>query len=372
MNREMLESTVKFCIEKVDKGMETLGKLYPESASINNVYSAIENRNWTTGFWTGMLWLAYEFTGSKKYKDLALWQVDDFYNRIENKIEVGHHDMGFLYMPSCVAAYRLTGYEKAKEAAIMAAETLVDRFQENGQFIQAWGELGTKENYRLIIDCLLNIPLLFWATKITGDKKFEEIAFAHLNTSLDVVIREDGSTFHTYYFDPKTGAPLYGKTRQGYSDDSIWTRGQAWGIYGIAIAYKYTKRLDLIEKFKKVTDVFISHLPEDDIPAWDMIFTDTKTVKDTSSSAIAVCGILEMNKHWSVPKEYLKKSEDMMNALYNECLTSDIKESNGILKHGTYSYPDDIGVDECNIWGDFYFMEALMRNLDEDWVSYWE
>lgn len=368
-----LNSVIDYCIKQVDKGLVDFDGQYAAAASVNSVYPKVGNdSDWNAGFWTGMQWLAYEFTRDEKYKDAALAQIKDYHYRIVNRIGVDHHDMGFLYLPSCVMAYKLTGDEFAKETALLAADNFAGRFQETGQFIQAWGKLGEKNNYRLIIDCLLNIPLLFWATEVTGMKRYREIAEAHLDTTMKVIIREDGSTFHTYFFDTQTGAPICGKTHQGASDDSIWARGQAWGVYGIALGYKHTGRQDLIEKFMQVTDVFLKHLPEDNIPAWDLSFTDTKTQKDTSSAAIAACGILEMSKLCKLPDEYLQKAVDMLQALCDSMLTSDIPESNGILKHAVYAMPDNIGVDECNIWGDYYFMEALMRLKNSEWISCWE
>lgn len=373
MKNVNLQKAIDFCIEKVDVCLKDAEHLYPHSASKNLVYELHDNNNndWTQGFWTGMLWIAYEFTGDEKYKKAAMWQVDDFHNRIKNNVGTDHHDMGFLYAPSCVYAYRMTGYEPAKEAAIMAADCLIGRFQEVGQFIQAWGELGAKDNYRLIIDCMMNVPLLFWASRETGDDKYKKIAETHIATTASVIIREDGTTFHTYYFDNETGAPDRGVTAQGYSNDSIWARGQAWGVYGFALAYKHTGKKEYLEKFLQVTKVFLDHLPADNIPAWDMIFTDTETQKDTSAAAIAVCGILEMCKIADVPAEYKEKALAMMAAL-ETCFTDDVPESNGLLKHAVYSIPANAGVDECNIWGDYYYMEALMRLKNEDYVSCWE
>lgn len=128
--------------------------------------------------------------------------------------------MGFLYTPSCVAAYRLTGSETAKKAALLAADNLIARFQEKGQLLQAWGELGARDNYRLIIDCLLNVPLLYWATEVTGDEMYRRIALAHTKTSMANLVRPDHSTYHIYFFDPETGAPVRGSTQQGYRDGS--------------------------------------------------------------------------------------------------------------------------------------------------------
>ncbi len=151
---------------------------------MNGVYEMTENIGWTTGFWTGMLWLAYQFSGDEKYRVAALGHVRDFYNRIEQRIDTDHHDMGFLYSLSCAAAYKITGDETAKRAAVMAADQLCERFQDKGQFIQAWGPMGQDVNYRLIIDCLMNIPLLFWAEKVTGNHEHRRIAEAHLKTAV--------------------------------------------------------------------------------------------------------------------------------------------------------------------------------------------
>ena len=163
--------------------------------------------------------------------------------------------MGFLYSPSCVAGYKLIGSEKGKEAAIKAAEQLITRFHPVGEFIQAWGAMNEPDNYRLIIDCLLNLPLLYWASEETGDTKYKEIAEKHIHTAIANVIREDFSTWHTFFFDMQTGRPLRGATCQGYRDGSAWARGQAWGVYGSALAYKYTKRKEYITIFKMLQTI---------------------------------------------------------------------------------------------------------------------
>lgn len=141
--------------------------------------------------------------------------VESFLNRIQKRIDVDHHDMGFLYSPSCVAAWQLTGNETAKKAALLAADNLMGRFCEKGQFFQAWGQLGAPDNYRLIIDCLLNMPLLFWASEVTGDTKYADHAKAHIKTAMQYIVRPDYSTYHTYFFNPETGEPVRGVTHQG-------------------------------------------------------------------------------------------------------------------------------------------------------------
>ena len=193
---ELLQKASEIVIGNLDDFTE----VFQRANSTNGFYEPIPNASWTTGFWTGEVWLAYEKTKDERLKKTGEVHVQSFLDRIINKIEVAHHDMGFLYSPSCVAAYKLTGNEDAKKAAIMAAENLISRFQEKGQFIQAWGPLGAEDNYRLIIDCLINIPLLYWATEVTGDPKFKDIGERHVKTAMKYVIRPDHSTYHTFLF----------------------------------------------------------------------------------------------------------------------------------------------------------------------------
>ncbi|NCC07956.1 MAG: hypothetical protein EOM30_07925 [Clostridia bacterium] len=376
---EQLNTAIANAVQQVRTNLLKFSEKYKYSNSENNFYEASEIVEWTTGFWTGEVWLAYENSGDELFKETALKQVDSFLNRIENHIDTNHHDMGFLYSPSCVAAYKLTGSETAKKAALLAADNLISRFQEKGQFIQAWGELGAEDNYRLIIDCLLNLPLLYWATDVTGDAKYADIAQRHITTALKLVMRRDSSTFHTYFFDKATGEPTRGVTAQGYRDGSAWARGQAWGIYGVALGYKYVRDPEYVEIFEKVTDFFIEHLPENLVPYWDFDFTDgSDEPRDSSSSAIAACGMLEMAKYLPAEKAeyYTKIAKQLVAALVTHCAVSDPKISNGQLLHGTYARKSDFntvrnrGVDECNTWGDYYYFEALTR-LVTDWKVYW-
>lgn len=379
INESEISDALKRCINQVRKNIEVFYGKFPAASSERGIYKQTENDDWTNGFWTGELWLAYEHTKEEAFKRAALHQVSGFKERMIKRIVVDHHDMGFLYTPSCVAAYKLTGDKTAKEAALMAADNLLLRFQEKGEFFQAWGRLGDKENYRLIIDCLLNMPLLFWASEVTKEEKYKAQAIRHIKTSMKYVIRDDASTYHTYFFDTETGSPLKGVTAQGYRDGSIWARGQAWGIYGSAVSYRYLKDSAYIDSFEKVTDCFLKHLPDDLIPYWDFDFTDgSSEPRDSSAAAIAVCGMLEMAKHLNREKAdyYIKIAKCLLKALTIKCLYKDGDNTNGILLHGTYAKKSpynsvaDSGVDECNLWGDYFYMEALIR-MSCDWNVYW-
>ena len=252
--RPIKESEVKeaigYCLDQDKRILPEFTHSFKKAYSVNQFYEATENIDWTTGFWTGQLWLDYENSGNEIFKKAAEIQIDSFLHRIEEKIDVDHHDMGFLYIPSCVAGYKLTGNKNGRKAAIRAADQWISRYHPEGEYIQAWGSMNTPQNCRLIIDCLLNVPLLYWATTETGDPKYKEIGLKHTKTTLNTVIREDFSTWHTYFFDPEDGKPSHGATCQGYRDGSAWARGQAWGVYGIALSYHYTKEEKYIELFK--------------------------------------------------------------------------------------------------------------------------
>ena len=349
----------------------------------NGIYEAIDNIEWTTGFWPGEISLAYEYTGDETFKHVNGIFVESFLDRIKNKIAVEHHDMGFLYTPSCVSQWRLHGNAHAREAALLAADQLITRFQEKGEFIQAWGPLGAKDNYRYIIDCLLNLPLLYWASEESGKSIYKEIAIKHTTTCIKNSFRSDYSTFHTFFMDPVTGAPVRGETCQGYRADSSWARGQAWGVYGLALATRYTGKVEYLDLFEKVSAYFMSKLPEDFVPYWDLIFTFGDEPRDTSSSSIVACGFLEAAElyrkmgEYSKAEKYTREAKELLKAVYDYAMVSpEEKGVNGLVKHGVYSKKSPYntctpaGVDECVSWGDYYWMEALMR-LSGEWKCYW-
>ena len=354
-----------------------------DTSSINGIYKPINNIEWTTGFWPGELWLAYLESEDETFAHVAGIFVESFLERIKKHIATDHHDMGFLYTPSCVSAWMIKKDAHAREAALLAADNLVSRFQEKGSFIQAWGKMGADDNYRYIIDCLLNLPLLYWAEKETGKKIYRDIALRHTATCIANSFRSDYSSYHTFFMDKETGKPLRGETCQGYKADSSWARGQAWGVYGLALAYRHTGEKSYLDLFEKVSAYFMEKLPEDMIPYWDLIFTEGDEPRDSSSGAIVACGFLdaadsyEKLQEYEKARKYRKDAKVLLKAIYDKCMvTPDEKGVNGLVKHGTYSKKspyntcNEAGVDECVSWGDYYWMEALVR-LGGTWKSWW-
>jgi unsaturated chondroitin disaccharide hydrolase len=373
-------NALAYCVGKIKNNIAVFKDSYPAPASVNGIYPLIQNTDWTSAFWPGMLFLAGESTGDGLFFKTGESLVSSFRNRLDRGIETETHDLGFLYTLSCVAPWRLFGNTAARETAIRAADMLLCRFHEKAGIIQAWGDLGDPaQRGRAIIDCAMNLPLLYWASGETGDLRYREAAARHINTANRYIIRENWSSYHTYFFDTETGEPLRGNTAQGYSDDSCWARGQAWGIYGNALSYRYLKDPLLRESGRGLARYFLNRLPEDglqkDLVAyWDLIFTDGAEERDSSAAAIAVCGLLELSATLTPAdpdRRYFKNAAlHIAASLAKSCTTQETPESTGILLHGVYSKPDGKGVDECTLFGDYFYTEALVR-LCREWVPYW-
>ncbi len=365
-------------LAQVRRNLPTFTYAAQNHSSVNNVYPAVPNDQWTAGFWPGSIWLAYEATRDKVFRYAAQIHVQSFLHRIVNRIATDHHDMGFLYSPSCVAAWKLVGDEDGRRAALLAADQLLERFQEKGQFIQAWGPMGEPGNYRFIIDCLQNLPLLFWASRESGDRRYRDKALAHAHTTLAHSIRADHSTFHTFYMDPVTGAPVRGATTQGYRDESAWARGQAWAIAGMALCYRNEPNEAYRETFENLLAYYLRHLPDDLVPYWDLTFTDGDEPRDSSSAAIVACGLLEMAGLVGGDRadDLRELARLMLGSLWRNYAVRDPAVSNGFVLHGTYSKKSPFnschgeGVDECVTWGDYYYFEGLTR-LSRHWAPYW-
>ena len=377
ISREEARAALDRAVEQVRLDLPVYAGNCQNHSSVGGVYPPCDNTQWTCGFWPGEIWLAYEHTGDKVFRDAGLALAEDFGRRIREKIEVDHHDMGFLYTPACVAAYRLTGDKGARDAAIAAADQLLTRFQPKGEFLQAWGAMDEAGNYRFIIDCLMNLPLLYWASEETGDGRYADIAKRHTATCLANSFRPDGSTYHTFYMNAD-GTPGYGRTCQGYKDDSFWARGQAWGVYGSILSWRYTKDPAAMDAFHKALSFYLTRLPEDRVPCWDMVFQpDSGEPRDSSSAAIVACGLLEARR--VLPPEesggYEQLAREMMGSLARD-YAAPLREGAGLILHGTYSKKSPYntctpeGVDECTSWGDYFYMEALTR-ICGDWNPYW-
>lgn len=371
VTQSWLADQIAFCINKIEKNMERFGDDFPSACGTNGIYRIKPNDDWTNGFWTGMLWLAYEMTEKTIFLDQAMRNVENFQKRLDDHYVLDHHDIGFLYSLSAGAGYKITNDEACKFELLEAADVLLDRFQPNGNFIQAWGKYGDPKEYRLIIDSLINLPLLFTSTELSGDTKYAEVAKKHYQTLLATVIREDATTYHTYYFNPENGSSEKGVTHQGHSDNSIWARGQSWAILGLPLVESYLNSDVFPENYKAIVDVFLENLPQDLVPYWDFDFNDNNpSDKDSSSLAIVACGLLEASKCEAYPdSEQLAKG--MIYQLGEHYSTRNLPENEGLLAEGVYAHGEGKGINEPNLWGDYFYLEALVRLSKKDWQRYW-
>lgn len=377
LTEEKLKRALRNALDKVDGLMLRFSNGFPRGTTENGIYPPSGNTDWTQCFWTGLLWLSYELTKEQKYLDTANLLMKSFKERIDKHIALHNHDIGFIFILSTLAGYKITGDSELRRKSLDAAIHLANRFRDRGQFIQLTGEADCEDPtcYRLIIDCLMNINLLYWAGEETGDPEFTRRAYAHFKSTVDNVIRADGSTFQNCTFDQTTGKVVKVWNRQGRDDESCWSRGQAWGVLGIPLTYSYIKNEEIIDTYYKVADYFLDNLPQDKVAYWDHCYTSGSEPRDSSASAIAVCGLLQACRTMPLDEahkmKYLTAAFEIMDSLIDNYSNTASDSAEGLISHGTYWYGGGLGIDECTIWGDYFYMEAIMRFLNPEWKKYW-
>ncbi|GAA4935144.1 glycoside hydrolase family 88 protein [Actinoplanes utahensis] len=365
-------TAVTAALRTIDANIAAFGDRYPADTTTGDRYSPRPaNTGWTTSFWPGMLWLAHDLTGEPHYREAARSHVMSFVDRVDRGIDLDTHDLGFLYTLSCVTAWRRDRDREARRAALVAAEHLLSRVLPAAGIIQAWGDLSDpRQQGRTIVDSLMNTPLLFWAGRATGDPRFAAAARRHAGQLREHILRPDDTTYHTFYWDPATGEPLRGETEQGSADDSCWARGQAWGIYGFTLNHHYTGDPTLLTAAVRCADYFLAHLPADGVAHWDFA---SREERDSSAAAIAVNGLLELAA--AVPARraghYRTAAGRILRALIDGYSTIGRPDSNALLLHGVYDKPKGVGVDEGNLWGDYFYLEALTRVTRPGWTRPW-
>jgi unsaturated chondroitin disaccharide hydrolase len=371
----MLQQAIEDAIEKVRRNIDIFGDSFPH-VSEKGKYLLNENDEWTSGFWPGLVWLCFEYSRDETFRKKARKVTESFERRLEENRSLEHHDIGFLYSLSAKAQWIVEHDETAKSVALQAAGLLTERWRPQAGIIQAWGpENDPKNGGRIIIDCLMNLPLLYWAHAVTGDNRYSDIAVRQADISRRYLVRGDDSTYHTFYFDPATGIPIGGGTHQGYHDGSTWTRGQAWGIYGFALSYRYTRNPVDFETALRLARYFLARVLRDGGVYWDFEAPVAKgTARDSSASAIAACGMLELLEllpSGHSDTDNLRQGADrIVRGLTENYSTIDDPEAEGLLRHGSYSVRAGQAIDDYMIWGDYFYLEALLR-MDKNLNGYW-
>lgn len=370
MNTTLIETSFEQAIERIRLNIPRFGDKFPYYGD-GKTYVLSDNTHWMTSFWTGQLWLAYAVSGDEVFRQAAERQLANFEHRLVNRIDESH-DLGFLYTLSARAQWQLTRNEDARKLAVAAAERLITRFHPKGQYIQAWGAMNDPvEGGRVIIDCLMNLPLLFWATHDTGDPKYADIALAHAQTTLRYLVRSDDTTFHTFFFNQETGEPVGGKTAQGFADDSLWSRGQAWAIYGFALAGEWTGDTQFTEVSRRLAKRFWSELGDDLVPLWDFWLTpEAPRKRDSSAGAIAACGMFKLASQVSdsaLASSLNERAERMLARLTEACFETD-SAAHGLLRDSSYNVSANRAVEQFMPFGDYFYFEGLakMRGVQVD------
>ncbi|OIK07598.1 glucuronyl hydrolase [Streptomyces monashensis] len=320
-----------------------------------------QNGDWVGGFWPGTLWMAYLRSHGDMFRTLAL----DWARRLApRRYDTTTHDVGFLFYPSWVTAWRLTGDETWSAGAVQAADSLIQRYNPRGRFIRARGALDTRQNAgRVIMDTLMNLDLLAFASRRTGDEKYLNVAVEHARTAQRYFPRPDGSTPHAFGFDPDTGAPIGPDTVQGYSPSSCWSRGQAWGIYGWTTRYRRTGHLPFLSTARRLADYATRALTADHVPVWDYLAPQQPhDVKDASAGAVMACGLLDLSAATGRPEDR-DVALRILTALCETCLTTRSTRAQAVVARCTRNRPAEDGIEISLPYADYHLLEGILRVL---------
>ncbi len=333
-------------------------------------YEFCTEDEWVAGFWPGQLWLAYSLTGDERLRNSARARRGYFQRVLENP--AWHdHDLGFLFLLSCVAEFKLTGSDGARTMALRAADFLAARWRQPMPFLMCWNpmrrdspEFAARKTRTLNIDSLQGMSLLYWAHRETGQRSFLDIADMHNETALRYLIRDDFSSYHCYEFNSATGEPIRGYTHQGLGDGSCWSRGQAWAIHGLAQSFLNTGNVAFRDTAARMADYVSGKLPEDGVPFWDYdLSIDSHPYRDTSAGAVTASGLYALAQgfgHGDNARKYTELADRILLGLVERYDISGIPEAEGLLKQGA-AYVGIGCADNLLPYGDYYYLEALMR-----------
>jgi unsaturated chondroitin disaccharide hydrolase len=361
------KATIRFAEQRLENSATRLDPAngYPRATKSDGTWEQRPANAWTSGFFAGTLWYVYELTREDKWKRLAeRWTTE-----LEpDKTLRTTHDLGFMIFDSFGHAYLLTGDAHDSAVVIEAARNLATRFNARVGAIKSWDTDSVTDarrgwKYPVIIDNMMNLPLLFWGASHGGDTPWRQMAISHAIRTAEAQLRRDGSTAHVALFDPATGKLLRTTTWQGYSDSSVWARGQAWAIHGFASAYGSTQRPELLRAAQRSADFFLANLPADGVPPWDFRIPDRKHAeRDASAAAIAASGLLDLARWAPEParSRYANAADHIIAGLEKNYLSTD-RRGDAILQHSVGGLPQKSEVDVGLVYADYYFLEALVR-----------
>jgi len=374
-NAKFADRQMRFMLQHLDEVKDSFPHaIYPSGKlKLVNIYG------WTSGFFPGSLWLTYELN---KKDTFLLRKATEWTKKLEPvKDLTSNHDVGFMMYCSYGNAYRITKNEAYKDILIQAANSLSTRFNPKVGCIKSWDNaytIGKKIYYQypVIMDNMMNLELLCFASKVTNNQKYKDIAICHANKTLENNIRSDYSSFHVVNYDTLTGKPLFKVTHQGYANNSTWARGEAWGIYGFTMMYRETKQQRYLDVACKMADYFLNNknLPKDKIPYWDFnigqsgytspVNYDTSKIslfkRDVSSAAILCSALFELYR-FTKQEHYERDAVTILQSLSSQKYRNNEGKNGFLLNHNVGNFPGGYDIDVPLNYADYYFLEALKR-----------
>lgn len=360
-----IDEAVNLSLIKLNNSVLEIGDstLFPTYATKELSWKLKGSDDWTSGFYPGCLWYAYELSGDPKFEKYARsWTAS-----IEHeKFNLETHDLGFRFMSTFGNGLRLgkgEGYSNYKDIILTAASTLSKRYDPQIECLSSnWDMLKIENSFPVVIDIMSNLNILFWAAENGGSKEYREYALNHARKTYKDFVRPDGGTYHIVRYNKITGEIINKGTLQGSGDETTWSRGHAWMVYGLIETYYYTKEKDILEMALKMSDYFIEHLPQDLVSAWDfhseIDYRDVSATAIVTSSLFQLADILEDN---TLKEKYRDQAELMLTSLCNSPYFIKSTKSNCILDHSVQYLPINSNVDVPAIFADYYFLEALVR-----------
>ncbi len=315
---------------------------------------------WTNGFWAGILWLLYQDTGEERYMEIARISEERMEQCFQDYYGL-HHDVGFMFVPTAVADWKLTGNQNSRKIALHAASLLAGRFNPVGKFIRAWNDLENDTRGWVIIDCMINLSLLYWASEETKDPRFRHVAMMHADTVRKNFVRPDGSVRHIVEFNPETGEKIRDFGGQGYTEGSSWTRGQGWALYGFMISYLHSGKQEYLDTAKKVADYCVKNLSEDGIIPIDFRQPKEPAYEDSCGACVIAGGLLELAK-CVLPEEKKKYEEAAAKIIraISEKRADFGRTCDAIVQNCSGAYHSAEHHTTMN-YADYYFIEALYK-----------
>lgn len=374
------EEHLDYCVAQATTTMAQLAgsSLIPRNIGPGeDKWNLVDYEDWTSGFWPGVLWQLFEYTNDIKWKNHAAY-YSNLLTPLSDHPAIDH-DLGFQIYNSFGQGYRLTKNPVFKEITLRTAHALAGLFNPKVGTILSWPIMVEKMNWphNTIIDNMINLELLFWASRNEESKELYDVAAKHAETTMHNHFREDYTTFHVVVYDPLSGKKINGLTHQGYAHESLWARGQAWAIYGFTMVYRETGDPRYLDFVQKVTDVYLERLPSDLIPYWDFDAPDSSNApRDASAAAITASGLLELSTYMVDTQKaayYQAQALQMIQMLSTEAFQSR-NQNPAFLLHSTGHYPNGTEIDYAIIYADYYYLEALLRlhkiNNNQSMVDY--